>query len=112
LTRSAFFVMLGRVPQNAEVIQHIDLHRIIVPEGRRGLVMDGQHPILLEPGIFTKKSSVLVYKGSFAIDERIVSLDPFLIVTPFEGEVGVAYRGGKLEILQPGPNFLLAEKND
>jgi hypothetical protein len=53
--------------------------------------VDGQQPILLEPGIFTKKSSVLVFKGSFAIDERVVCLDPFLIVTPFEGEVGVAY---------------------
>ena len=88
------------------------MHRIIVPEGRRGIALDGQRPILLEAGIFTKKSSVLTYKGSFAIDERVVHLGPFLIVTPFEGEVGVAYKGGRLEILLPGPNFLFAEKND
>lgn len=57
-----FFAMVGRVPQSSESISHQTLHRVIVPEGKRGIAMDGDKPLLLTPGIYQRKSPLFKFK--------------------------------------------------
>ncbi len=95
---SPFFILDGRVSQDAEVISHKTLHRVIVKQGKRAIAMDGQQPLLLQPGVYSRKSPLFQFVRSVPVDEQIVNLDPFIIVTAFEGEVGVAFKRGRLEV--------------
>lgn len=46
------------------------------------------------------------------VDRQFVDLEPFYIITVFDGQVGVAFKSGVLDVLQPGEHWLNAEKNE
>ncbi len=107
-----FFQLIGRVPQVSKSISHQTLHRVIVPEGKRGIAMDGDKPLLLAPGIYQRKSPLFKFKRSVNVDRQYEDLEPFYIITVFDGQVGVAFKGGVLAILEPGEHWLNAEQNE
>lgn len=89
---NAFFKLLMRVPQSQKIISNGTLHRVIIEEGRRGIAMDGQIPIFLKPGVYTRLSPLFQFLKSVPVDEQVVELGPYIIVTPFDGEVGIAFK--------------------
>jgi hypothetical protein len=107
-----FFQLIKRVPQVSESISHQTLHRVIVQEGKRGIAMDGDKPLLLAPGIYQRKSPLFNFKRSVNVDRQYVDLEPFFIITVFDGQVGIAFKGGVLSVLNPGEHWLNAEQNE
>ena len=78
----------------------------------RGVAQDGDKPLLLSPGVYTRVSPVFSFKKAVNVDQQIVRLNPFTVVTTFTSQVGVAYKRGVLAVLQPGTTILSAEHNE
>ena len=78
----------------------------------RGVAQDGEKPLLLSPGVYTRVSPVFSFKKAVNVDQQIVRLSPFTVVTTFTSQVGVAYKRGVLAVLMPGTTILSAEHNE
>ncbi len=80
-------------------LKHQTLHRVIIPQGMRGVALDGDIPLLLQPGIYTRVSPTFQFKKACPVDEQVVELNPFLVITVFTSQVGVAYKRGAKKML-------------
>ena len=97
-----FFLFVRKVLQTAPVLAHLGLHRILVPQGTRGLAVDGDRPVLLEPGEYTRVSPRFEFRRLVRIDEQIVRIAPFTLLTVYSAQAAIIYRKGRLEALGPG----------
>ncbi len=97
-----FFLFVRKVLQTTPVIAHLGLHRILVPQGTRGLAVDGDVPVLLSPGEYTRNSPKFEFRRLARVDEQVVQLPPFTLVTVYTAQAGIVYRKGQLHALQPG----------
>jgi len=109
---SPFFKFDKMVDQSEPVISHGPSHRIIVGQGSRAISWLGDRPLLLKPGIHTINSPIFKFGRTAPNTDQVVDLNPFKIVTVRDGQVGVAYRRGVLDVLNPGEHSLNAETND
>lgn len=105
------FVFEKFINQLTPVLAHGSLHRIIVPEGQRGVAWVGNDPKVFNAGIYYFVSPLFKWVKSVKIDTTVASLDSFCIVTVDEGRVGIAYDRGVLRILKPGEHWLNAQDN-
>jgi len=82
-------------------------HRILVPNGKLGKGLEAGHPVLLEPGkLHLKNSPLFQYKGSVDINEQVIQHGSIQIVTVKEGQFGVTYNSGVIQLLEPGRHTL------
>ncbi len=112
IINNSFFNLEKRVKQTESVITHQTLHRVIIPQGIRGVALDGDLPVLLAPGIYTRVSPVFKFLRALPVDEQVVDLSPFLVITVFTSQIGIAYKRGMLHVLPPGTHILYSEKNE
>jgi hypothetical protein len=99
---SAFFVFGRKVLQSTPVIAHLGLNRVFVPAGMRGLAVDGETPLLLAPGVYTRVSPKFEFKRLVRLDEQVLALPPFTLLTVHSAQSAIIYRKGQLRALGPG----------
>mmetsp|Transcript_61212 Transcript_61212/g.108858 ORF Transcript_61212/g.108858 Transcript_61212/m.108858 type:complete len:691 (-) Transcript_61212:171-2243(-) len=82
-------------------------HRVLVPAGKLGLGLEAGEPELLEPGkIVLRDSSLFKYTGSVDITQAVITHGSLSIVTVRDGQFGISYHDGVIELLRPGRHML------
>jgi len=78
-------------------------HRIVVPNGKLGLALERGEPVVYEPGsVHLVHSTLFEYRGAADVTQQLVSHASLKIVTVKDGQVGITYNNGVLELLQTG----------
>jgi len=83
----------------------------MVEQGFLGLAFDNGQPVLLPPGIHVWTSDTLSYKKAISLDQHMVHLGPYTLITVDEGYAAVTQDNGKQHILPGGATHLLNHKN-
>jgi regulator of protease activity HflC (stomatin/prohibitin superfamily) len=109
---SPFFEFDRLISQNTDWVSHSTFHRVIVRQGTRGIAWEGNTPLLLEAGIYEWVSPLFEFVKAVSVDQDVVDLQPYTIVTVDDGRVGVCYRRGILSVLKPGEHWLSSEVNE
>jgi regulator of protease activity HflC (stomatin/prohibitin superfamily) len=85
-------------------------HRIVVPRGKLGLALEKGEPVIYEPGsMHLVNSPLFEYKGSVDVTKQVVEHGSLKIVIVKDGQVGITYNNGVLELLQTGRHHITAE---
>ena len=85
-------------------------HRIIVPRGKLGLALEQGEPVVYEPGsMHLVNSPLFQYQGSVDVTQQVVKHGSLKIVTVNDGQVGITYNDGVLELFQTGRHTITAE---
>jgi len=101
------FTLVGIKSLSDEYISAGIRHRIIVPRGKVGLGLESGEPQLLEPGqVHLRESSLFQYAGSVDITQQVISHGSLNIVTVRDGQFGISYKDGVIELLSPGRHRL------
>ena len=78
-------------------------HRIVVPQGRLGLALEQGAPKIYEPcSVHLVNSDLFEYRGSVDVTQPYVVHASLKIVTVKDGQVGITYNNGVLELLETG----------
>jgi len=109
---SWFFKMQGSsaLPANG-CLSHGNRVILVVEQGFIGLAFDNGQPVLFPPGIHVWTSETLQYKEAIALDQNVVKLGPYTLLTVDEGYAAITQNNGKQEILMGGETWLLNHKN-
>jgi len=99
-----------KLPTN-EALVHGNRCILMVEQGFLGLAFDNGQPVLLPPGIHVWTSDTLSYKKAISLDQHMVSLGPYTLITVDEGYAAVTQNNGKQHILPGGATHLLNHKN-
>jgi regulator of protease activity HflC (stomatin/prohibitin superfamily) len=101
------FQLLSLKSLSDEYVNAGTRHRILVPAGKLGLGVEAGEPQLLEPGkVMLRNSALFKYAGSVDITQSIISHGSLSIVTVRDGQFGISYRDGVIELLRPGRHTL------
>merc|ERR1719321_688342 len=73
--------------------------------------MDSGQPLLFPPGVHVWESETVMYEKQIALDEALIKLGPYTILTVDEGYAAVTQNNGKQHILPGGKTHLLNHKN-
>ena len=92
-------------------IAHGDRTIVIVEQGYIGYAMDNGQPVLLPPGIHVWTSDSRHFVNSYPLDDHIIKLGPYTILTVDEGYAAVTKNNGKMTILDGGKTHILNHKN-
>merc|ERR1711959_602636 len=111
--RHNFFMRVGKnvdVAEN-EWIQHGDRTIVTIKQGHIGYCEDMGQPVLLPPGLHEWRSSTLKFKESVDLNNSIIRLGPYTILTVDEGYAAIAQDNGEQIILPGGRTHLLPHRN-
>jgi hypothetical protein len=92
-------------------IQHGNRTIVVVEQGYIGYAMDNGHPVLLPPGIHVWTSESLYFEKSVPLDDHVIYLGPYTILTVDEGYTAVTQNNGKQMVLPGGQTHFLNHKN-
>ena len=92
-------------------IVHGDRNLVVIEQGFIGFALDKGQPILLPPGMHQWKSSTIIYRGSFDLNNNVIEMGPLTLVTVDEGYAAVTEDNGKQKILEGGETYLLNHRN-
>jgi hypothetical protein len=92
-------------------IKHGNRTIVVVEQGYIGYAMDNGHPILLPPGIHVWTSESLYFERSVPLDDHVIFLGPYTILTVDEGYAAVTQNNGKQMVLAGGQTHFLNHKN-
>merc|ERR1719326_1573575 len=92
-------------------IQHGNRTIVIVEQGYIGYAMDNGQPCLLPPGIHVWTSESMDFIQAQPLNDHIVKLGPYTLLTVDEGYAAVTQNNGKQEVLMGGHTHLLSHKN-
>merc|ERR1719336_1524039 len=98
------------IPTN-DCLQHGNCVILIVEQGYIGLAFDNGQPILIPPGLHVWTSETLKYKEAIALDNHVVKLGPYTLLTVDEGYAAITQNNGKQQVLMGGHTWLLGHKN-
>ena len=85
------------------LISHPPITRFRVNLGEIGLGWWKQSPILIqEPGVYEIDSIDFNFEKCVPVKTKLIVLGSTMRIVVYEGEVGVTYKAGKLDILGPG----------
>eukprot|EP01059_Diplonema_ambulator_P000006 TRINITY_DN0_c0_g2_i1.p1 TRINITY_DN0_c0_g2~~TRINITY_DN0_c0_g2_i1.p1 ORF type:complete len:565 (+),score=238.47 TRINITY_DN0_c0_g2_i1:78-1697(+) len=84
---------------------------VVVNQGFIGLAMDKGQPVLLPPGFHQWKSSTLKFERVIDLNEPVIYLGPYTLLTVDEGYAAVTQNNGKQEIKGGGAVHLLTHRN-
>jgi len=73
------------VPNNGEVISHGNRVVVTIPQGKLGYATDMGQPVLLPPGLHAWKSETLRYERTYNLDNHVIEVGPYTILTVDEG---------------------------
>lgn len=94
-----------------EVIVHGDRTIVTVRQGYIGYCEDMGQPILLPPGLHEWQSQTLKYKHSVDLNNSMLKLGPYTVLTVDEGYCAVTQNNGQQVILMGGETHLLDHRN-
>merc|ERR1712022_53182 len=106
-----FMKVWDDVALTKEVIVHGDRTIVTVKQGCVGYCEDMGQPILLPPGLHEWQSQTLKYKDSVDLNNSLIRLGPYTIITVDEGYCVVTQNNGHQVILQGGETHLLNHRN-
>merc|ERR1711959_349019 len=92
-------------------IVHGDRSVVTIKQGSIGYCEDMGQPILLPPGLHEWQSQTLKFKHSVDLNNTIIRLGPYTVLTVDEGYCAVAQNNGQQVILQGGETHLLDHRN-
>jgi hypothetical protein len=75
-------------PVYKDPIEHGNRTIVTIPQGKLGYAVDMGQPILLPPGLHSWTSETLHYERAVALDEHVIEIGPYTILTVDEGYVG------------------------
>eukprot|EP00586_Coscinodiscus_wailesii_P002592 CAMPEP_0172487078 /NCGR_PEP_ID=MMETSP1066-20121228/15966_1 /TAXON_ID=671091 /ORGANISM="Coscinodiscus wailesii, Strain CCMP2513" /LENGTH=570 /DNA_ID=CAMNT_0013253469 /DNA_START=60 /DNA_END=1772 /DNA_ORIENTATION=- len=93
-----------------EVISHGNRTIVTIPQGMLGYASDKGQPVLLPPGLHSWKSDTLQFKRSYSLDDHVIEVGPYTIVTVDEGYAAITQDNGKQKILSGGETHLLSHQ--
>merc|ERR1712054_265712 len=110
--RANMFMSLGKnIDVVGEVIRHGDRTIVTVKQGHIGYCEDMGQPVLLPPGLHEWKSQTLKFKQSVDLNNTIIRLGPYTVLTVDEGYSAVTQNNGQQLILGGGETHLLNHRN-
>jgi len=103
-------VSTSALPVN-DVLQHGNRVILVVEQGFIGLAYDNGQPVLFPPGIHAWTSETLRYRTAISLDQSVVKLGPYTLLTVDEGYAAVTQNNGKQQILEGGNTVVLDHRN-
>mmetsp|Transcript_24987 Transcript_24987/g.29521 ORF Transcript_24987/g.29521 Transcript_24987/m.29521 type:complete len:523 (+) Transcript_24987:68-1636(+) len=92
-------------------IQHGNRTIVVVEQGYIGYAMDNGQPVLLPPGIHVWTSESLYYERGVPLNDHVINLGPYTLLTVDEGYAAITQNNGKQVVLPGGHCHLLIHKN-
>eukprot|EP01063_Lacrimia_lanifica_P015181 TRINITY_DN219_c0_g1_i1.p1 TRINITY_DN219_c0_g1~~TRINITY_DN219_c0_g1_i1.p1 ORF type:complete len:572 (+),score=199.46 TRINITY_DN219_c0_g1_i1:96-1811(+) len=107
------FWTLGRTPHDYSngVLSHGDWALVVVDQGFIGLAMDKGQPVLLPPGFHQWKKTTLKFHKVIDLNNPVIYLGPYTLLTVDEGYAAVTQDNGRQEIKEGGMAHLLTHRN-
>merc|ERR1719408_425607 len=103
------FHFIGLAELSSPVIKHGTITRFRVRQGEVGLATWQNEAIFVDvPGTYEVDSPDFIYHDAKPVSSRLLQNGNKKVVTVFSGEVGLSYRGGCLDVLQPGRHIISA----
>lgn len=107
-----FFMRLCKdVSVTQDCIVHGDRTIVTIKQGNIGYCEDMGQPKLLPPGLHEWRSATLQYHESVDLNNSIIRLGPYTILTVDEGYSAIAQDNGEQKILPGGRTHLLPHRN-
>lgn len=94
-----------------ETILHGDRTIVTIKQGNIGFCEDMGQPVLLPPGLHEWQSQTLKFQRSVDLNNTIIRLGPYTVLTVDEGYCAVTQNNGQQAILQGGATHLLDHRN-
>jgi len=101
---------LNGTGESGLVIQNGDRWIVVVPQGFVGLAEDMGQPVLLPPGMHQWKSSTMKFEKSIDLNQAVIKLGPYTLLTVDKGYEAVTQNNGKQEVLSGGSVHLLTHR--
>lgn len=92
-------------------IRHGNRTICIVEQGFIGYAIDNGQPVLLPPGIHVWTSESRKFIRQVALNDHMIELGPYTLVTVDEGYAAITQNNGKQCVLPGGHTHLLSHKN-
>ena len=92
-------------------IKHGNRTITIIEQGYVGYAQDNGQPVLLPPGIHVWTSESMDFLMAYPLNDHIVRLGPYTLITVDEGYAAVTQNNGKQAVLKGGHTHLLNHKN-
>merc|ERR1712159_841440 len=99
------------VSLNDELIMCGDRTIVTIKQGHIGFCEDMGQPVLLPPGLHEWQSQTLHFVKSVDLNNSIIKLGPYTILTVDEGYCAVTQNNGQQVILPGGKTHLLSHRN-
>merc|ERR1711977_342498 len=109
--QNLFMTVWDDVPLTKEVIVHGDRSVCTVKQGCVGYCEDMGQPILLPPGLHEWQSQTLKYIESVDLNNSLIRLGPYTVITVDEGYCAVTQNNGRQMVLPGGATHLLNHRN-
>ena len=100
----------GNVLISSQLIQNGDRTIVTVDQGYIGFCMERGQPILLPPGMHQWQSSTLKFVEMIDLNQPVIKLGPWTLLTIDQGYMAVTQDNGKQTILEGGEVYLLTRK--
>lgn len=109
---TSLYMKVTKPPQTLRGhIKHGNRTIVVIEQGYVGYATDNGQPVLLPPGIHVWTSESLDFVESHALDDHILKLGPYTLLTVDEGYAAVTQNNGKQCVLPGGHTHLLSHKN-
>mmetsp|Transcript_24876 Transcript_24876/g.57355 ORF Transcript_24876/g.57355 Transcript_24876/m.57355 type:complete len:571 (-) Transcript_24876:403-2115(-) len=83
---------------------------VTIPQGKLGYATDKGQPVLLPPGLHSWKSETLKFIEQHSLDDHVIKIGPYTIVTVDEGYAAITQDNGMQKILDGGHTHLLTHQ--
>jgi len=91
----------------APLIKHGTITRFRVNQGQIGLATWHNEAIFVDvPGSYEIDSADFIYHKGVSVSDKLLQNGNKKVVTVFSGEVGLSYRAGCLDVLEPGRHII------
>lgn len=112
LTRNMFqTVGKTNIPLTTETITHGNRAIVTVKQGFIGYAEDMGQPVLLPPGMHEWKSDTMVFHQQVDVNNAIIKLGPYTVLTVDEGYAAITQNNGEQIILEGGKTHFLNHRN-
>lgn len=98
------------IPVQQQVIEHGNRTVVTIPQGTLGYATDMGQPVLLPPGLHSWTSETLRFQRTFGLDEHIIEVGPYTILTVDEGYSAITQNNGVQAVLDGGKTHLLTHQ--
>lgn len=96
---------------SSQIIRNGDRTIVTVNQGFIGFCLERGQPILLPPGMHQWQSATLKFKEFIDLNQPVIKLGPWTLLTIDQGYMAVTQDNGKQTILEGGEVYLLTHRN-